>query len=270
MVKIAQRPSLRVGHRAGTGGPLFSGGVVADRLGRMFTGLVQAIGTVTAVRPAAGGLRVEVDLGAVGGGAGAAAGAAAGHAAGPGAGAESDPPGLDAAFATPPRLGDSIALSGVCCTVVTVAGSVAGFDLSSETLDRTWLGSVEPGTRLNLEAALRAGQPLGGHLVQGHVDGVGEVVAGIDPEVGGDWRVRVPGELGRYCVEKGSITLDGISLTIAGPPEVTDAGVDVRIAIIPHTAQVTTIGQLPVGAKVNVEVDVLAKYVETMLAARGL
>lgn len=198
----------------------------------MFTGLVQAIGSVRQLAAAGSGARLDVDLGALRG---------------------------------PFRIGDSIALSGVCCTVVGLADRVASFDLSAETLARTWLGSARAGTRLNLEGALRAGDPLGGHLVQGHVDGVGVVVAAIDPAAGGELRARVPTDLRRYCVEKGSITLDGVSLTIAGPP--TDT---VGIAVIPHTAAVTTLGSKRVGEALHVEVDVLAKYVETMLAARGL
>ena len=198
----------------------------------MFTGLVQAIGTVRRCTTTGDGARLEVDLGPLRG---------------------------------PFRIGDSIALSGVCCTVVRLEGTVAAFDLSRETLDRTWLGQAAAGMALNLEGALRAGDPLGGHLVQGHVDGVGAVVAAIDPREGGTLRARVPAELRRYCVEKGSITLDGVSLTIAEPPH--DA---VAIAVIPHTAQVTTLGRKKAGEPLHVEVDVIAKYVERMLAARGL
>lgn len=198
----------------------------------MFTGLVQAIGTVRGRAPVAGGARLDVDLG-----------------------------GLPGPF----RIGDSIALSGVCCTVVGLSGTVAAFDLSGETLRRTWLERAVPGTALNLEAALRAGDPLGGHLVQGHVDGVGSVVAAIDPARGGELRARVPAALRKYCVEKGSITLDGVSLTIAGQP--TD---ELAIAVIPHTAAATTLGTKRVGDPLHVEVDVIAKYVERMLAARGL
>ena len=198
----------------------------------MFTGLVQAIGTVQSFAAAGDGARMAVDLGSLRG---------------------------------PFRIGDSIALSGVCCTVVALDGPVAAFDLSRETLERTWLGRVGPGTTLNLEGALRAGDPLGGHLVQGHVDGVGGVVAAIDPEVGGELRVRVPAVLQKYCVEKGSITLDGVSLTIAGALRDT-----IGIAVIPHTAQVTTLGAKRTGDPLHVEVDVIAKYVEQMLAARGL
>jgi riboflavin synthase len=163
------------------------------------------------------------------------------------------------------RLGDSIALSGVCCTVVAMADGVADFHLSRETLDRTWLGQAAVGRVVNLEGALRAGDPLGGHLVQGHVDGVGRVTGAIDPVHGGDFWAEVPADLRRYCVEKGSITLDGVSLTIAGQRDGA-----VRIAVIPHTAQWTTLGAAKVGEPLHVEVDVLAKYVENMLAARGL
>lgn len=198
----------------------------------MFTGLVQALGTVVERLATPDGARLRVDLGALAG---------------------------------PFRLGDSIALAGVCCTVIGLDGRVAAFDLSPETLARTWLGRAAAGDRLNLEGALRAGDPLGGHLVQGHVDGVGEVVGALDPAVGGWLWAKVPADLQRYCVDKGSITLDGVSLTIAGQRD----GV-VGIAVIPHTAQVTTLGQKRVGEPLHVEVDVLAKYVEKMLASRGL
>lgn len=196
----------------------------------MFTGLVQAVGTVRAVEVLGTERRLQVDLG-----------------------------GLPGPF----RIGDSIALSGVCCTVVGLDGALAWFHLSAETLRRTWLGRCLPGARLNLEVALRAGDALGGHLVQGHVDGTGEVVAGIDPVAGGTLVARVPEELARYCVEKGSLALDGVSLTLAAV-----RGAEVEIAVIPHTAQATTLGGCRVGDGLHVEVDVLAKYVEKMLAAR--
>jgi riboflavin synthase len=149
--------------------------------------------------------------------------------------------------------------------VVALADDVADFHLSRETLQRTWLGVAKPGDRLNLEGALRAGEPLGGHLVQGHVDGTGRIVGTIDATAGGDLWATVPAELQRYCVDKGSITLDGVSLTIA---ERRDGAV--RIAVIPHTAQWTTLAGKRIGDAVHLEVDVLAKYVEQMLAARGL
>ncbi|MGE3172872.1 MAG: riboflavin synthase [Planctomycetota bacterium] len=207
----------------------------------MFTGLVAAVGTVRATAPAGSGLDLDVDLAP-----------------------------LRAAGAPPFRIGDSIALSGVCCTIVTLdGGDVARFHLTPETLERTWLGRAAVGTPLNLEAALRAGDPLGGHMVQGHVDGTAAVTAAIHPRDGGELGVRVPASLRRYCVEKGSITLDGVSLTIAGLVAGGD-GAELRIAVIPHTAQVTTLGQKGVGEALHVEVDVIAKYVEQMLAARGL
>jgi riboflavin synthase len=198
----------------------------------MFTGLVQAVGTVRGRVSTGDELRLLVDL---------------------------------AGLPGPVRIGDSIALSGVCCTVVELAGDVASFHLSRETLDRTWLGRAAVGDRLNLEGALRAGEPLGGHLVQGHVDGVGQVTAGIDAAAGGELHAALPDGLQKYCVEKGSITLDGVSLTIAGR-----ASGRVRIAVIPHTAAVTTLGNKRPGDPLHVEVDVLAKYVESMLASRGL
>lgn len=198
----------------------------------MFTGLVQAIGAVAGRSERDGSVRLLVDT---------------------------------ANLPASCRLGDSIALSGVCCTVADFEAGAAVFDLSPETLARTWLGRAGPGTRLNLESALRAGDPLGGHLVQGHVDGLARVLAGIDPRAGGELLVELPAGLRRYCVEKGSLTLDGVSLTIAG-----FAGSAVRIAVIPHTAQVTTLGERRAGELLHVEVDVIAKYVEAMLAARGL
>jgi riboflavin synthase len=199
----------------------------------VFTGLVTAVGVVRAVVAAGNPLEpeaeLEIELGPL------AAGA---------------------------RTGDSIALSGACCTVVSRHGDRARFHLSAETLRRTWLGRARAGTRVNLEAALRAGEPLGGHLVQGHVDGLGEVVRPVGP-AGGEWVVRIPRPLARYVVEKGSIALDGVSLTAAAVD-----GERVAIAVIPHTAAVTTIGTLSAGAPLHVEVDVLAKYVEKLLGPR--
>ncbi|GAB4144667.1 MAG: riboflavin synthase [Planctomycetota bacterium] len=198
----------------------------------MFTGLVVAMGAVAAAAEDRGEMDLDVDL---------------------------------SGLAREPAIGDSVALSGVCCTVVRLEGGVGRFHLSRETLDRTWLGRCRPGSQVNLEPALRAGDALGGHLVQGHVDGVGEVTASIDPEAGGDLCVRVPSDLARYCVQKGSITLDGVSLTIAEL-----RGPELRLAIIPHTARVTTLGRKLAGDPVHIEVDVIGKYVERLLAERGL
>jgi riboflavin synthase len=153
-------------------------------------------------------------------------------------------------------LGDSLAIDGVCLTVVAAEPGRLSFDVVPETLARVKLF----GDRVNVEPALRAGDPLGGHQVQGHVDGVGRVVS-VAPE-GDGFRARIeaPPELLRYCVEKGSITVDGVSLTVA---EVDDTGFEV--ALIPHTLEVTTLGDLTAGGTVNLETDVLAKYVEKLL-----
>jgi riboflavin synthase len=201
----------------------------------MFTGLVTALGMVRAVSPAGDGVDLDVDLG----------------------------PLAAAAPARRIRIGDSIALSGVCCTVVRLEGAVARFHLTPETLSRSRLGSMRPGDAVNLEGALLAGEPLGGHFVQGHVDGVATVAAAIDAQQGGMLGVRVPAALQKYCVEKGSIALDGVSLTIAALQ-----ADELRIAVIPHTAQATTLGRKRVGDPLHVEVDVLAKYVERLLADR--
>ena len=150
---------------------------------------------------------------------------------------------------------DSVAVDGVCLTVVENGGGRLAFDVVPETLER-----IKPfGAHVNLEPALRAGEPLGGHYVQGHVDGVGSVVS-LEPEgAGARLRLATP-ELGRYCVEKGSLTVEGVSLTVAAVDE--DA---VEIALVPHTLAATTLGRLAPGDSVNVEVDVLAKYVEKLL-----
>ena len=152
-------------------------------------------------------------------------------------------------------IGDSIATNGCCLTVVAFGHDWWETDVSDETLRRTSLSALEPGDRVNFERPTRVGDRLGGHIVQGHVDGVGTLVT-LPP----DLRVQVPSELLRYCVEKGSITIDGVSLTIVS---VLDDGV--TAAIIPHTAEVTTLGHKDPGAPVNLEVDVIAKYVERLL-----
>ncbi len=157
------------------------------------------------------------------------------------------------------EIGDSIATNGCCLTVVDHGDGWWATDLSPETLDRTSLGELAAGAPVNFERAARVGDRLGGHIVQGHVDGVGRMVA-TPP----DLQVAVPPELLRYCVEKGSITVDGVSLTIV---EVLDDGI--TAAIIPHTAEVTTLGHTPVGAPVNIEVDIIAKYVEGLLGDRA-
>jgi riboflavin synthase len=158
-------------------------------------------------------------------------------------------------------VGDSVALDGVCLTATDVADGRIAFHAVRETLDRSTLAALEPGTEVNVEPALRAGEPLGGHYVQGHVDGVGRV-AGTTPEGDGlRLRVEAPPDLLRYCVPKGSIAVQGVSLTIAA---LDDQGVE--IALVPHTLAATTLASLRPGAEVNLEVDVLAKYVERLVA----
>jgi riboflavin synthase len=159
-------------------------------------------------------------------------------------------------------VGDSVAIGGVCLTVTALDGSRLSFEAVPETLARTVLGSLDAGSRVNLEPALRAGDALGGHYVQGHVDGVG-TVRSVEPEGGGKriW-IDAAADLLRYVAEKGSIAVDGTSLTVAG---LDDSGF--AVALIPHTLTVTTLGALEAGSRVNLEVDMLAKYVERLLPA---
>jgi riboflavin synthase len=154
-------------------------------------------------------------------------------------------------------IGESIAVNGCCLTVVAFGADWWEADVSDETISRTGLAALGPGDGVNLERAVRASDRLGGHVVQGHVDAVGEVV---DPVP--DLRIRVPQSLLRYLVEKGSVTVDGVSLTIVQP---LDDGF--TVAIIPHTAEVTTLGAKRPGDLVNLEVDVMAKYVERLMSA---
>jgi len=157
--------------------------------------------------------------------------------------------------------GDSIAVNGVCLTVVEVAGGTFSVDVVAETISRSSLATVSTGDAVNLERAATLATRLGGHLVQGHVDGVGTL---LERTAGGRIRVGVPAGLSRYLVEKGSVTVDGVSLTVV------EAGEDsFTVALIPTTLAVTTLGRTPVGGRVNLEVDVIAKYVERLLTATG-
>jgi riboflavin synthase len=156
--------------------------------------------------------------------------------------------------------GDSIAVNGVCLTVVEVDGDVFTTDVMRETLDRSSLGALRPGDPVNLERSATLATRMGGHLVQGHVDGVGTILA----QDGGDYTFSLPAGLARYVVEKGSITVDGVSLTVT---HVTDEAFGV--GLIPTTLKLTTLGAKGVGDPVNLEVDVVAKYVEKLLRSQS-
>jgi riboflavin synthase len=188
----------------------------------MFTGIVEELGSVAAVQSTPAGARIRIRAKAV----------------------------LEDA-----GLGDSTAVNGCCLTVVALGDDWWEADVSEETLRRTSLGSLAAGDPVNLERPVRLADRLGGHLVQGHVDAVGEVVEPVP-----DLRIRMPAELLRYVVEKGSITVDGVSLTVVDPLE--DG---FTVAVIPHTSEVTTLGTRAPGDPVNLEVDVIAKYTERLL-----
>jgi len=177
------------------------------------------------------------------------------------------------AVETPPgyladvRLGDSIAINGACMTVTSLAPGANLFtlDISAESLDKT-AGLAQPGP-VNLEKAMRANDRLGGHMVSGHVDGIGEV--SHFAEVGESWelRIRTPAELARFIAYKGSITVNGVSLTVNRVIDAAAAGCELSINLIPHTLENTTLGTLAVGDRVNLEIDLIARYVERMLTA---
>lgn len=194
----------------------------------MFTGIVQEIGTVEAVEHGLDGSVMRV----------AASVATAGL-----------------------RLGDSVAVDGCCLTATAVGTAGASFEAMHETLTRTTLGDLRAGDRVNLEAALKAGEPLGGHNVQGHVDGVGGIVAERAEGFSRVLEIVPPAHLLRYVVEKGSICVAGASLTVSA---LTRDGFEV--CLIPHTREATTLGSLAVGSRVNVETDIFAKYVERLVA----
>ena len=167
--------------------------------------------------------------------------------------------------------GDSISVNGCCLTVAAIDGDAFSADVMAESLSRTSLGDLEPGSEVNLERAMAAGARLGGHIVQGHVDGTARL---LDRTTSDNWellRFSLPADLARYLVEKGSITVEGVSLTVV---EVVDGAVEAdeawfSVSLIPTTLTDTTLGSLEPGNQVNLEVDVLAKYVERLLAAHG-
>lgn len=194
----------------------------------MFTGLVEEVGTVVAVKRTGSDIRLTVSCHEV-------------------------LPGL--------RVGDSMAVDGVCLTVTAVLGGAFNVDVVGETLARTTIGSFSPGRQVNLERARRAEDRLGGHLVQGHVDGVAKIVRVSERGEGRLLWIALPEELRLFVVPKGSVAVDGVSLTVARILQ--DA---LEIWLVPHTLAKTTLGQKRVGDSVNLEVDVLAKYVARMLS----
>ncbi len=197
----------------------------------MFTGIIEAIGTVKTVTRLTGGGRVQIAAAAI-------------------------VPGAHA--------GDSIAVDGACLTVTALADTTFACDLSAETLQRTTLGDLHAGSRVNLERPLQLGDRLGGHLVTGHVDAVGRI-AGRTPQGEGEFiRIRFPRELAPLLVLKGSVAIDGISLTVAELATET-----LGVACIPFTATHTTLGEKRVGDPVNLEADLIGKYIVRILAERG-
>jgi len=194
----------------------------------MFTGLIQAVGRIAAREDRGGDARLTVVA--------------------------------DAPFLAHLRPGDSVAVSGVCLTAIDPGPQGFGADVSGETLSRTTLGELAVGDRVNLEPALTLQTPLGGHLVSGHVDGVGEVLERRQDARSVRFRVRAPAALARYIAEKGSICVDGVSLTVNAV-----AGAEFELNIVPHTLAMTTLDEYRPGRRVNLEVDLVARYLERLL-----
>lgn len=196
----------------------------------MFTGLVETLGTLESVKTEKGNRRFRVRA---------------------------------PAFAGTLAIGDSVAHDGVCLTVETIAGDAYEVVAVAETLEVSALSDRKAGDILNLERALLPHTRMGGHWVQGHVDGIATVVSSRAREGSTEWTLRIPKGLSRYCIDRGSVALDGISLTLGSV-----SATRVTVNIIPHTAAATTISRWRAGRRVNVEVDVLAKYVEKLLEGR--
>ncbi|GLT17234.1 riboflavin synthase subunit alpha [Vibrio zhanjiangensis] len=194
----------------------------------MFTGIIEAVGTLTSITPRGEDISVTVEVGK-----------------------------LDMSDV---KLGDSIATNGVCLTVVDFNSTSYSADLSLETLNKTSFTGYQVGAKVNLEKAMLPTTRFGGHIVSGHVDGVGEIVERNQVGRAIEFWVSMPGELSKYVAEKGSITLDGISLTVNGLRKNA-----FKLTIVPHTGEETTISDFHVGRKVNLEVDVLARYMERLL-----
>lgn len=198
----------------------------------MFTGIVEEVGVVTKIIEERGTKRITIE-------------------------AKNTPKQL--------KLGDSVAVSGVCLTAVRIAATSFGADLAEETVARTSFSRIGQGAKVNLELPMKADGRFGGHVVQGHVDGTGRFLA-LEPIQGAEdyWlRIEIPRDLAKYVVYKGSISIEGISLTVAKIE-----GTRVTVAIIPHTAEVTNLASLKEGDPVNIETDIIAKYVEKMIGER--
>jgi riboflavin synthase len=197
----------------------------------MFTGIVQDVGRIMALEMVGGDVRLTV--------------------------------GVERLDLSRTAIGDSIAVAGVCLTAVALEARAFSADVSRETLAVTTMSAWRVGRRVNLEPALRAGDALGGHLVSGHVDGVAEVRARLEQARSQQFRIQVPEALARYVARKGSVALDGVSLTV------NDVGQqEFEVNLIPHTLDVTTLGELAAGDHVNIEVDLMARYAERLLAAQ--
>ncbi len=194
----------------------------------MFTGIIEALGKIVALEPKGGDLRLRIQSGE-----------------------------LDLADVA---LGDSIATNGVCLTAVELPGDGYWADVSVETLDNTTLRGWQVGQTVNLEKALTPTTRLGGHLVSGHVDGIGEVVARTGDARSERFRIRAPASLAKYIAHKGSVTVDGTSLTVNAVD-----GAEFELNIVPHTIEKTVIGSYRVGSQVNLEVDLIARYLERLL-----
>ena len=194
----------------------------------MFTGIIQAVGKTTSLEKRGGDMRIAIETGKL--------------------------PMADVA------LGDSIAVSGVCLTVVDMSSTGFQADVSGETLRRTIIGELSLNDRVNLEKALTLSTPLGGHLVSGHVDGVGSVVSRSEDSRSVQFTLRAPDELARYIAAKGSITVDGVSLTVNAVN-----GAEFELNIVPHTLAETTLSGYRAGRRVNLEVDLVARYLERLL-----
>jgi len=200
----------------------------------MFTGIVTALGTIREINPIGAGKDMRLVI----------------HA-----------PWPDTASIA---LGASIACSGCCLTAVEIGPDWFAVDASAETLSRTTMGTWRVGTRINLERSLKVGDELGGHIVSGHVDGVGQALSAVPENASVRWTFRVPADLSRFIAEKGSVAIDGVSLTVNAV-----SGDTFGVNIIPHTASVTSFGSLKPGDAVNIEIDMLARYVARLTETQG-